>query len=195
MIEAKRMVSPLGEAVYPHLNRPDVKFNPLGEYKITLKLNKSDASKFIQEIDKYIDDCLATYEKDAKGKKIKQAPKPYTLEGNNFFLKLKLKASGLNKKTQETYTQKPALFDAKKNPFPVDKSIWGGSKVKIAFDLVPYSVASIGSGVTARIKAVQIIELVEGGSKEENLFKVEDGYTSEINTNNETSAVQANSDF
>ena len=64
MIEAKRMVSPLGEAVYPHLNRPDVKFNPLGEYKITLKLNKSDASKFIQEIDKYIDDCLATYEKN-----------------------------------------------------------------------------------------------------------------------------------
>ena len=110
-------------------------------------------------------------------------------------LKLKLKASGLNKKTQETYTQKPALFDAKKNPFPVDKSIWGGSKVKIAFDLVPYSVASIGTGVTARIKAVQIIELVEGSSKEDNLFKVEDGYTSEINTNNETSAVQANSDF
>ena len=49
--------------------------------------------------------------------------------------------------------------------------------------------------MTARIKAVQIIELVEGSSKEDNLFKVEDGYTSEINTNNETSAVQANSDF
>jgi hypothetical protein len=195
MIEAKRMVSPLGEAVYPHLIKPDVKFNPLGEYKITLKLNKSEASKFIAEIDKYIEECLATFEKDGKGKKVKQAPKPYTVEGNNFFLKLKLKASGTNKKTQETYTQRPALFDAKKNPFPVEKSIWGGSKVKVAFDLVPYSVASIGAGVTARIKAVQIIELVQGGSKEDNLFKVEDGYTTEINTNDETSAVQTNSDF
>lgn len=195
MIEAKRMVSPLGEAVYPHLNRPDVKFNPLGEYKITLKLKKSDASKFIQEIDKYIDDCLASYEKDAKGKKIKQAPKPYTVEGDNFLLKLKLKASGTNKKTQETYTQKPALFDAKKNPFPIERSIWSGSKVKVAFELIPYSVASIGTGVTARIKAVQIIELVQGNPREDNYFKEENGYTSEPITNDETSAVQANSDF
>ena len=30
----------LGEAIYPHLNKPDVKFNENGEYKVTLKYLK-----------------------------------------------------------------------------------------------------------------------------------------------------------
>ena len=42
-------ISVLGEAIYPHLNKPDVKFNENGEYKVTLKVNKSDASKKLGE--------------------------------------------------------------------------------------------------------------------------------------------------
>ena len=33
-------VSVVGEAVYPHINKPDVKFNEEGEYKVTLKVAK-----------------------------------------------------------------------------------------------------------------------------------------------------------
>ncbi len=40
MIESKTMVTPIGEAIYPRLLKPDTKFNELGEYKITLKIKK-----------------------------------------------------------------------------------------------------------------------------------------------------------
>ena len=54
---------------------------------------------------------------DEKGKKVKESPHPrYNVEGNNVFFKFKMKASGTNSKTKEKFTQRPTLFDAKKNP-------------------------------------------------------------------------------
>ena len=44
-------VSVVGEAIYPHLNKPDVKFNENGEYKVTLKVAKSDATDMIKLFD------------------------------------------------------------------------------------------------------------------------------------------------
>ena len=75
MIEAKTMVTPIGEAVYPRLLKPDTKFNEAGEYKVTLKIKKQDAVTILSDLDKYLNDSLATFEKEAKGKKLKLAPK------------------------------------------------------------------------------------------------------------------------
>ena len=53
--------------------------------------------------------------------------------------KFKMKARGVNRKTKEPFSQRPALFDAKKNPInPSSCNIWGGSKMKIAYFLRPY---------------------------------------------------------
>ena len=86
----------------------------------------------------------------------------------------------------------------KKNPIPNGTSIWGGSLGKIAYQLVPYYVPAIGAGVSARLKAAQIIKLVEG--KDQNVFKEEDGFeatkTEETNSNEKANAeVQTSSDF
>jgi hypothetical protein len=35
------LISIVGEFVYPHLNKPDVRFNEAGEYKVTLKVLKT----------------------------------------------------------------------------------------------------------------------------------------------------------
>ena len=35
-------VSVAGEAIYPHLSKPDVRFNADGEYKVTLKISKQE---------------------------------------------------------------------------------------------------------------------------------------------------------
>jgi hypothetical protein len=56
----------------------------------------------------------------------------------------------------------------------------------------------LGAGITARLKAVQVISLVEG--KDSNLFSKEDGYetTPEPKAeviSNETSEVQESKDF
>ena len=40
-------ISVVGEAIYPHLNKPDVRFNEAGEYKVTLKVAKSAATETV----------------------------------------------------------------------------------------------------------------------------------------------------
>ena len=88
------------------------------------------------------------------------------------------------------------LFDAKKNPIPLSTIIWGGSKMRVAYNLVSYYTPMLGAGITARLKAVQVIELVEG--KDSNLFEKEDGYEATPKAeviSNETSEVQESKDF
>ena len=195
MSDITTRVSVIGEAIYPHLNKPDVRFNENGEFKVTLKVKKQDASAMVKLFDQACEDSLASAEKEAKGKKIKSAPKPYKLDGDNVFFKFKMRASGKNKKTNEMFSQRPALFDAKKNPIPSSTSIWGGSLMKVAYQLIPYNTPMLGAGISARLKAVQILKLVEG--QNQNIFKEEDGFeaTTETPKSNGTSTVQESSDF
>ena len=191
-------ISEIGEAIYPHLNKPDVRFSEAGEYKVTLKVAKSDATAMLKLYNSAIEDALKLAEQNHKGKGIKNAPKPFTEEDNFVFFKFKMKATGVNHKTKEKFSQRPQLFDAKKNPIPLSTIIWGGSKMRVAFNLVPYYTPMLGAGITARLKAVQVISLVEG--KDSNLFSKEDGYetTPEPKAeviSNETSEVQESKDF
>jgi hypothetical protein len=134
---------------------------------------------------------------ELKGKKVKVAPKPYSIEDGFAIFKYKMKATGMNRKTKEPFSQRPALFDAKKNPMnPTSCNIWGGSKMKIAYQLRSYYSPALGAGVTAQLKAVQIIELVE--SKQQDLFEKEDGYetaTPEETNNVFKTEVQTSTDF
>ena len=191
-------ISELGEAIYPHLNKPDVKFNENGEYKVTLKIPEDKAKGMISIYEKAIENSISDAEQKLKGKKVKIAPKPYSTEKGFALFKFKMKARGINRKTKEPFSQRPALFDAKKNPInPSSCSIWGGTKMKIAYVLRPYYSPALGAGVTSQIKAVQIIELVEG--KQMDLFTKEDGY--EATTSNKEmndvpkQEVQTSTDF
>ena len=190
-------ISEVGEAIYPHLNKPDVRFSEAGEFKVTLKVAKSDATTMLKLYNKAIEDSLKLAEQNHKGKGIKNAPKPFTEENDYVFFKFKMKATGVNQKTKEKFSQRPQLFDAKKNPIPLSTLIWGGTKMRVAYELVPYYAPMIGAGITARLKAVQVIELVEG--KDSNLFKEEDGYetaTPEPDViSNEKTTVQESKDF
>ena len=189
-------ISEIGEAIYPHLNKPDVRFSEAGEYKVTLKVAKSDATAMLKLYNSAIEDALKLAEQNHKGKGIKNAPKPFTEEDNYVFFKFKMKATGVNQKTKEKFSQRPQLFDAKKNPIPLSTLIWGGSKMRVAYNLVSYFTPMLGAGITARLKAVQVIELVEG--KDSNLFEKEDGYEATPKPeviSNETSEVQESKDF
>ena len=163
---------------------------------MTLKVAKSDATEMLKLYTSALDDSLKLAEQNHKGKGIKKAPKPYTEEGDYVFFKFKMKATGVNQKTKEKFSQKPQLFDAKKNPIPLSTIIWGGSKMRVAYNLVSYYTPMLGAGITARLKAVQVIELVEG--KDSNLFEKEDGYEATPKPeviSNETSEVQESKDF
>jgi hypothetical protein len=80
------------------------------------------------------------------------------------------------------------LFDAKGKPLSKDIKIGGGSKMKVSYEILPYYTAIAGAGISLRLKAVQVIDLVEyssGGSGESYGFGKEDGYEATEETTNE----------
>jgi hypothetical protein len=183
-----RFVSPLGVAVYPYLTKPDTKFNSDGEYKTTLRVSKEHGEDIINKID----DAIKASASSVKGKgSVKTANPPYkTDEDGNYLINFKLKAKVTNSKTGNTWTQQPAVFDATGKPMKANTIIWGGSEMKISYELVPYHTSMIGAGVTLRLKAAQILKLVSGDgaaassfgfNKEEGFEQPETDFPTETN--------------
>lgn len=189
------ITTPKGVLVYPHLNKADTKFDTHGVWRANLRLTAQEAQGLMKTIDEAIE-ANANEQTKIKGKKVKIANPPYSEdEDGNFVFTFKLKASG-TRANGERWEQKPILYDAKGNVFmPNGKTIWGGTQAKIAFQLSPYFVSSIGAGVSLRLKAVQIIELVTGGAEASSYgFSEEEGFVSE-STNETKEATEELSDF
>lgn len=182
------LTSPVGVASYPHLTKPDTKFNPGGTYKVDLVLDGSDEAvvamlaKIDAVVEKSYADAAAPLKKAlsaAKTPKDKAAAQkklddlkrhaPYeavTDDDNNDTGQVKISTSmkaTVTRKDKTTFTQKPALFDAKGNP--TKASPWSGSKLAVSFEVVPFFMSSTTTaGASLRLKAAQIIELVSGGA-------------------------------
>ena len=88
-----------------------------------------------------------------------------------------------------------ALFDSAGKPM-IDANVWSGSEMKVSAELIPYYTAMAGAGVSMRLRACQIVKLVEGGSSNAKGYgfeSVKDGYEqpeamAEENVSQETQA-------
>ena len=149
-------VTEVGKAIYPHLNKPDTRFQKEGVYKVTLELSPVNAKNLL----KHIDDGIKLATKDSKSNKTAQLPYK-TDENGNMQFNFKCKASGVSK-TGQNWEQKPKVFDSKGTPISKDILVWGGTTMKVAYEIIPYSNNMLGSGVSLRLKAVQVHELVSG---------------------------------
>ena len=176
----KQFVTPAGIAVYPRLKAgsPDTKFHKEGIYKVDLDVPAAEAEDLMDKLEEIRDNFAEELKAQlpaAKAKKLKVADLPIEEnEDGTVRFKFKMKAKVETKKA--SFTQHPAVFDAKGQPMfnikkhedgsethePVD--IWGGSKLRVAFDAVPYESPLMGVGLTLRLKAVKVLELVEGGA-------------------------------
>jgi hypothetical protein len=186
------VITPRGELVYPHLNRPDDRFdkeNPKYTTKIRLKQSDEDVQKLMQRLDQLADEAFDTARKEnAKdAKKITRA-NPYEAEtddaGNdtgNIIVKAAMKASYKDKKTGQSVDMRPALKDAKRNDIdPSTVRIGGGTEAKLAMRVRGYYVASQKkAGITLDLNAVQILKLVEYNGGGGNYFAEEDGFEAE----------------
>ena len=189
--------TPAGIAVWPKLTKPDTKFNAEGEYTVKLAIPSEEAQDLIAELDKAFAAAQETAKEKNPGKKIKEATKPYTIEedddGNetgNIVVSFKCKAQ-ITDKHGNTRANSPKLFDSKNKEFPKDEEIWGGSTLRIAFNAIPYYTAMAGAGISLRLKAVQVIELVSGaggGTGASYGFGEEDGYVAPAATATTTTA-------
>jgi hypothetical protein len=191
--------TPRGSFVYPALTKPDYgneQFpQPDGVYKVNLRMTEEDAEPLIAKLTPVWEQA----EKDgqeafdalpvANRKKLKNGfqmndmfEREYDKETEDetgfVIFKFKMKASGKNKKG-EKWTRKPGLFNAKGVALKNPPNIWGGTEGKISYEISPYFIAGQGqAGLSLRLQAVQILDLVSEGSKSASGygFQAEDGY-------------------
>jgi hypothetical protein len=161
--------TPKGIAAYPWLSRPDTKFSEEGDYKVNLILSKEDAKPIIEQINGVFAENVKEETKKNKGKEIKTANPPYMDELNdegkptgNIIIKFKSKAA-----------YPPALFDSKGNVM-LESNIWAGSTIRVNGSIAPYYTSMIGAGVAIRLRAVQVIQYVEGSANPERFGFVEE---------------------
>ena len=153
----KTFTTAKGIAYYPYISAPDTKFDEQGHYKVNLCLSEEDAQPVIELIKQSVVEGIKALKKDKPNTEIKQAPLPFSKEvdddGNptgNVIIKFKSKAA-----------YKPAVFDSIGNMM-TNSNIYGGSEIKVNGSCAFFHTAMIGAGVSIRLRAVQVIQYVEG---------------------------------
>lgn len=186
---SKAITSPRGLAVYPHLNRPDTKFDPDGHYKTGLKLDPSDekVSEFLEGIRDQENRAALQHAMETTGKKkaqLRQAASVIKEEEDDdgkptgfVILNFKTKAKGKSKSGEE-WTRKLAIVDHKLQP--LDANVGGGSTIRVAFNIKPYFMPTTGYGVSLYLNMVQVIDLVTFGAGAEELFEEEEPSVDEL---------------
>lgn len=206
----EKFTTPKGVAVYPRLTEPDTKFNAAGVFSVKLRLSEEDAQPFIDRIEALAKEKFEAEKAElmkgdgkakAKAKSLKYADKPYkaAVDDNgdetgeieiNFKMNHKVTIKG-----KETLLY-PKIFDAAGKELKPAPAIWGGSVIKVAGQFNPFS-TTVGVGVSLRLSAVQVLELVSsgGGNAESFGFGAEEGgFVAEANTSTSDSDASADAD-
>jgi|TARA_B100002003_G_scaffold35944_1_gene31342 hypothetical protein len=140
-------ISPIGVAAYPHLNKPDTRFDDDGIYQVNLIYSKKEVKEIQDIVEPLMNGGFHNPVKPELGEDDKPTGK--------FNVRFKMKA--LMKIKGKRVAQRPVLTDTAGNR--VISNIGGGSKLRIAYQAVPFDQGK--GGVTLRMKAVRVIELVE----------------------------------
>lgn len=176
-----------GNALWAKVFEPDTKFDPNGTYSIQVTIPEEEAAGICEYLDKVVQE---RFDEEVKAKpkmknslSTKAGYEPhYDKDGNETGLvefRFKLKAK-VQTRDGSMYDQKPIVVDAKRNPMDSNNLIGNGSTVKVAFEPIPYVMASTKQvGVSLRLKGVQVIELVEYGNGGASMFDEEEGFVAE----------------
>jgi len=176
-----------GSALWAKVHEPDTKFDPDGTYSISVLVPETKAQEMCEYLDDIVDKAYAEEIKSNPKKKNTLSTRKgydhnYDQDGNQTDLiefKVKLKAK-VTRHDGTSFSQKPVVVDAKRQPLNPDIAIGNGSDVKVAFEPRPYVMNSTKQvGVSLRLKGVQVINLVEYGNSVSTMFDEEDGYVAE----------------
>ena len=147
-------VTPVGTAAWPWLNTPDTRYEPDGVYQVKMIFNKKDVKK-IQDV---VEPLMDGGEHNPIKPELDDQKKPT----GNYVINFKANAK-IKPKRGEPFNFVPILLDTAGNR--VKNIIGAGSKLKIAYEAIPYNYGK--GGVTMRLKKVRIMDLVEYAKKDE----------------------------
>lgn len=171
----ENLTTPKGIAQYPRLNKPSDRFDPAGLFSVNLIVPREQAQELMDKLDKMVEEqyqkTVETLTKNGKAGDVKKINKlePYEFEfdeeGNetgNVIFKFKMKYKVKSKDGKE-YKFVPKLFDSKNREVDPNKVlVYGGSTIQVGFSPNPYYMpATRQLGVSLRLKAVRIINLIE----------------------------------
>jgi len=175
---SKVITTPKGKAVWPRIDTPDTKFDEDGVYSCKLHVSEGDFKAFEALVKPKLD---AAYKEECsrQGKdKIRMAassPLRINDEGDHeIYAKQKAKVHTKSKGTLE-FTIAAVDSQGKKIDMP---KIGSGSTLKMAVEVNTWFVPSQGFGYTLRLRAVQVLDLIEYGGGDSSFgFGAEaDGY-------------------
>ena len=176
---SKVLTTPKGIAVYPRIAEPDTKFNTDGVYHCKLHVSEDDFNLFSKTVTDIVE---KEYEAECaiKGKKLNRAttsPIRITAEGD---YEIYAKQVAKRQTAKGLLEFKVPVFDTSGTRLGKPPSIGSGSTLKLSTEVYTWFTPTQGFGYTLRLKAVQVIDLLEyagGGSvfeKEEGSF-ISDG--------------------
>ena len=158
-IKLPSYITPDGIAQYPRLLIPDTKFMADGVYSVKMEFTGDDAKSLAEFLDGKMEESFKEAKKNNPDKKIIAADAPYSWnDSGTLSVNFKMKASGVTK-DGKGWSRKPAIFNADLTPFE-GTDIGGGSKLVISYTPAPFFTKLIGAGLSLRLEAVQVIELV-----------------------------------
>jgi hypothetical protein len=195
------LMTPVGIAVYPYLNKPqpahETATDKTPSWKVGIKLKRGDPAvdAFIADLQRRYDENLAEAEanetpKDRAKRLASKNPElgadlpwkdDFDETGQNtgfVIINLKQKCSAIRKSDGEKFDFFVDLFDAKGKR--IDRNtvkIGGGSTICCAFEVGTFA-TGIGAGLSLRLKAVQVLERVEYQGRDATGygFKPQDGF-------------------
>ena len=155
MINEKQIhTTETGVGHYPYLFTADTQFEKAGVFSVKLVLSDENAKPIVKL---YEETLKARQEKENTQKR--SAHNRYkVLKDGGIEFKFKLK-NKVTMKDGTDFEQRPKILNADKT-IAEEQPIYSGSKMKIAFQAVSWANNLQGVGVTLRLKAVQLIEVV-----------------------------------
>ena len=168
-VDKLRLTTPKATLKYPKLIEPETKFSPEGHYKVTAVIPAEDAAELADQLDALYEAHKASLKAQAPTQKFKAIDPSFGYEDIDgkpcFTISVKMKAKGMDRDGR-AWSATPALFYASGAPVKDREALrgmWSGTTGRVSFEACPFFQPAIGAGITLRLKAVQIIDLVESG--------------------------------
>jgi len=194
----KQYVTTVGVAKFPYLVKPDTKFDDRGLFKTDLILSKEDIQP--------IEDSAMELAKAFKASDVKNHParkgwdyhipilEDLDQDGNETGMGIARfkQAAAIRTRDGREIKKSILLFDSQGNRL-TDVNPYSGTRMAVAYTMSPYAnPTGKRYGVTFRLVAAQIIDLVEGtGASADTMgFKKVDGFVKESPTNDESLSEQ-----
>ena len=157
------VVTPVGESVFCKINGVVDDYMGQNKYTITIKLDDADAKALQQQL-MDIWENSETYDARTDEEKETDRPKFPLTKSKEYGWQLKATTkTEFTDKNGQVHENIIQLVDGNKKPMDTKTQIWKGSKVALWLGARPYETPTM-YGVSLKLKGIQIIDLITGGS-------------------------------